>query len=121
MEDIDREVAEKVMGWNPNEDGDWDTPDGHWCGYYEHEWHPSTSISDAWQVVEKLNKQGIVISLMDQHGYDEEKNNYRMWRVGFMDEKAHEQNKSREQVWFEVEEADTAPLAICMAALKAVG
>jgi len=99
MEDIDREVAEKVMGWNPNEDGDWDTPDGHWCGYYEHEWHPSTSISDAWQVVETIDD----CLHLKEHGA---KGIWCAMFCGLMQEWEH---------------GDTAPLAICKAALKAVG
>jgi len=102
MEDIDREVAEKVMGWNPNEDGDWDTPDGHWCGYYEHEWHPSTSISDAWQVVEKVTSGGDAFEMGCPYQDKDD------WWVKF----------SRNECAIE---ADTAPLAICKAALKAVG
>ncbi len=99
--ELDALVAEKVMGWS--------FCDGH-GGYWSkgglsmgsvHAWSPSTDIGAAWQVVEKLERDGILI-----------------WKLGRED---HMPN------WFvsmgrnhkpgvNAEEA-TAPIAICRAAL----
>ena len=62
--------------------------------------HYSTQIADAWLVVEKL---GGVVGIDRFPKYDDPDEWY--WDVGF--------NKGTAQ-------ADTAPLAICLAALKAV-
>lgn len=64
----------------------------------------STDISAAWQVVEKLGM--VTIENATPHG---------PWSVGFT---AHD--CEGEPHWVHVE-ADTAPLAICLAALKACG
>jgi hypothetical protein len=124
--EMDALVAEKVMGWTKGiREGMppvWYTPepDGMW---YVHRlcvtWCPSAPdrISDAWEVVEKLTAGGngcfelqrdfggrfnasfyIVLSDDDPRGED---GRYGNWQ-------------------YECEDADTAPLAICRAALKAM-
>ena len=74
-------------------------------------------------LVMELSSQGFLICLFDELGYDilEDGRVVRMWRCEFMDEGAHAQELSREEIWKGIEQADTAPLAICRAALKALG
>lgn len=118
--ELDALVAEKVMGWRPIThlsgepvadgwvgfwDGDWfrwttrpesDEPDA------SKEWLPSTSIADAWLVVEKYE-------------------HFKMWRNPFTKKFSAEfyTEFGKRNKW--AASADTAPEAICLAALKAVG
>ena len=121
--EMDEMVAEKVMGWHKGtltfSDGstlsgkeDWLDAEGHYMhgikqenGWYEDDedfhllhWHPSESILWAWEVVEKmLGEDCFGESLfLENHGL--------IWDAGF-----------REHAY-----ADTAPLAICRAALLTV-
>jgi Phage ABA sandwich domain len=91
LREIDRLVAEKVMGWE--------------AGKYAYgSWFPTTNIADAWKVVEKLSKDGF---------------EFQVWR-----EKNGKYNVEFAKDFFYVfgfAESETAPLAICLAALKAVG
>jgi hypothetical protein len=91
---IDRLVAEKVMGWTikPRHNG-FTSPATHLS------WGPSEGIEDAWVVVERMIALGKMFSQCT-HGHDNEE-----WSVSFGTANAL---------------ADTAPLAICRAALKAV-
>jgi hypothetical protein len=67
--ELDAKVAEKIMGWTLRkyETGEkcgpskcrWYADDGwEWYGrdtdQEAHQWHPSTNIKDAWEVVEKM-------------------------------------------------------------------
>lgn len=85
--ELDRLVAERVMGWGP-------------CtGVDLEQWHPSTDIAHAWEVVERV-RGGIGFSIQ------------RCEMLGWL-------------CWFRsasdnVARADTAPLAICRAALLAL-
>jgi len=69
--ELDRLVAEKVMGWKRTTEG---APPG--CAYWKDDdgfvranetpggslnWNPSTDIAAAWEVVEKLANKGIVV------------------------------------------------------------
>lgn len=65
----------------------------------------STSIAAAWEVVEKMTKDGRAV-FIDSAGFDPE-----MWRVCVSADDPEGQLPS---------EAATAPLAICLAALEAV-
>lgn len=115
--EIDALVAEKVMGWKPDDDdghawedadGDWKAhrKDGPWMDTGEVIWSPSTDIAAAWEVVEKFSKFRI-----DNHGhYDDPKLRY-MCEVY---DEARDLHSGR--VF-----GETAPLAICRAALRAVG
>ena len=113
-EEIDKLVAEKVMGWHIVEIRDggrnqFVDSDGHYqhivsrYDYYEDGedfnticWHPSESILWAWEVVEKLKEYSLWIDLnASPDGY----------QVGFAD-------------YFVF--AESAPLAICRAALLCV-
>lgn len=101
--ELDALVAEKVMGWTrcdhrDLEDGLW------WCrGDGAHiwpaDWTPSTDIAAAWQVVERL------VALTN-------------WEVQVF-AKRHARYVVHASP-FVVTEADTAPLAICRAALAAL-
>lgn len=114
---LDVLVAEKVMGWSKGKywggsgatdrwfDGgkelgsDHATPEGHGDGDYyspDESWSPSTDIRAAWEVVEKLPGFGMT------HMRDGS------WHVAFGGGAFPAS-------------ADTAPLAICRAALAAIG
>lgn len=75
--------------------------DDHYCP--EEAWSPSTDISAAWEVVEKMRNRDSVFTLWDD--LDDE-----YYYCAFNTPKYH----------FEVG-AETMPKAICLAALKAVG
>ena len=68
----------------------------------------SADIAAAWEVIEKLHAAGRFMCL-DALGFDGEK-----WRCFF----AWTQIEKQQYPW--IGEADTAPLAVCRAALKAV-
>lgn len=103
LNNIDSLVAQLVMGWEYEEHrsgAGWKNEHG----FYSHRvncWNPSTRLEQAWTIVEKLN-------------YDQKD---LVWHVG-------------EQQWCFVfgqdatnkwhAFADTAPLAICLAALQTV-
>ena len=98
--EMDGLVATKVMEWEQvdsfawcDSDGTvrtWDVRDGNPIRH----WHPSTDIACAWEVLEKLRRH--IFQLSDDEG----------WCCTF-------------SMRFNAK-ADTAPLAICRAALKAV-
>lgn len=120
--ELDALIAEKVMGLvltcpvdprfdhsvGTNRDGTsakrnfcrW--PDGKewWIPFY------STSIADAWQVVEKMKEHGMHLLILSA-------NDSGMVHCNFFKGTAGEQNG--------IAMADTAPLAICKAALVACG
>lgn len=123
LREIDRLVAEKVMRWRLKSFAGggggfvaWVDDDGkivkyeNDCTLHAHPiafWKPTTNITDAWQVVEKIIEQFGSYSLTkikDGGHYCE----VLYWNRGAFD------------IIAEVE-AETAPLAICLAALKAVG
>jgi hypothetical protein len=113
--ELDALIAEKVLGIpvRASEDAEGcylpvtTHPDG---GYYHGHrgqiekpiLHYSTQIADAWLVVEKMKANNYCFTLYD--GYDPE------WAALF----------SPRDAKLNLAEADTAPLAICLAALKAV-
>ena len=115
--ELDRRIITKVMGWKHI------TIDGHPRTYSSEkmvrptmsttrDFSPSTNIAHAWEAAEKL-EIGVMPALGKRRG---------RWVAGFEGEGACS--------WFENylgghgvtwAEADTAPHAICLAALKAVG
>jgi virulence-associated protein VagC len=101
LREIDRLVAEKVMGWKDafevwGLDDVWITDEGE-----KRIFNPTTEIADAWQVVEKLT-----YGKTDFETYFELQLFYMHYYAKFRKHEA---------------KAETAPLAICLAALKAVG
>ncbi|WP_199426265.1 BC1872 family protein [Thermaerobacillus caldiproteolyticus] len=109
LREIDRLVAEHVMGWEPvYDDGDlisFVTEFGilFFSDDDEREWSPTIDIADAWQVVEKLNEDDFDFQVWREKGkYNVEFSKDFFYLYGFA-------------------ESETAPLAICLAALKAVG
>lgn len=106
--DLDKQIAEKVMGWislppSPY----WYTADGKpWLGenlgYLSfQQWQPSSSIEDAWHVVEKLRTDD---DLATQFWIEPREDGY-MVKI------------DTEEAWQTIV-ADTAPMAICLAALR---
>lgn len=87
-------------------------------------WQPTESISDAFLVVEKLSEKGIIISLMDQLGYEADDNGNlvkdKIWRIQFMDSIAHDKTNNRSKIWFPVAENESLPLALCLAGKAAI-
>ena len=110
--ELDALVAEKVMGWKEEFDGlnmRWTLDGERWAGDsgYVNGWSPSTRISHAWQVVEKmLPAIGHIYPAVDL-----ETGELLHWCAV-----VETGDTSRQGVT-----ADTAPRAICLAALKAVG
>ncbi|MBY6267998.1 BC1872 family protein [Parageobacillus thermoglucosidasius] len=115
---IDCLIAEKVMGWRlenrrvniwGQEIGFWVNPKinrivAKYSGFREESFSPSTNIADAWQVVEKLK-----IAVIPQAG-EPPKN------MKYLAEIDRRPLGGYYQAF-----AKTAPLAICLVALKAVG
>jgi hypothetical protein len=112
--ELDALVAEKVMGINPLLFGslvDYKMPNGsivtlpYECKSY------STDIAAAWEVVEKLTQFKFKL---DQDGFSS-------WNAFFLEEQEQDDGPAwHEDIEYEGN-ADTAPHAICLAALKAVG
>jgi hypothetical protein len=98
---IDALVAEHVMGWwlAKDEDGEWCFMDGadFVCFNFDVP-HYSTDIAAAWEVVEKMGHVGL--------NWDDTTNSPARWQCIM----------ERGEYY-----ADTAPMAICLAALKAKG
>ena len=103
--EMDALVAEEVMEWR------WEWSEeypnvGCWMpsGYGERAWSPSTSISVAWEVVEKLKGLNFAVAIEDVSVPTTN------WWVCFADNSEDKESH---------DEAPTAPLAISRAALKA--
>lgn len=111
-------VAEEVMEWKRGEgiggDPIWLTDVTDWIPYINDHplaWNPSTSISPAWEVIDKFNEEGkeweLVIS----------KENC---QISNMDCEGQFLSGWKHDDGFIVVDAPTVPLAICRFALKAV-
>jgi len=117
--ELDALIAEKVMGWTPCYHDDdvvvaWRDENGYEKFFTDptqsdNEWSPSTDMNDAWVVVERL-RESKTFSLHDI--WDEE--DIIMFNATF------QHNDTYHVVNYE-SYANTAPLAICLASLKAVG
>jgi len=112
--ELDALIAEKVMGWEFHANAGWYEP-GMWetntacraapCGVRG--WRPSTRIQDAWQVVEKLMEKGWSCNIIY---HDPGDCLCEFWG-----------GKYGNKHWREiVNHQPSIPLAICLAALKAV-
>lgn len=117
--EMDALVAEKVMGWRKEDKAmlhgiiqvafvdtatDYARPIA--CGCAE-DFQPSTDIRDAWQVVEKLDNLGFTTEIDKREAG---------WAVVFIDYRKNPIGLKEDNAI-----ADTAPLAICLAAFKACG
>jgi hypothetical protein len=124
-EEIDKLIAEKVMGWHIQEEkggrNQWLDSDGHYQhmvsrydGYEDAEdfeticWHPSESILWAWEVVEFLRRRFWSTNIVCWDFSDK-------WVITCEHRTGHGEPKKTLYA-----DAETAPLAICRAALLAV-
>jgi hypothetical protein len=113
--ELDALIAEQVMGWTKRSIPDEIVgPEWYWCSeagpkQLVSSWRPSTEIHWAWMVVERLRGQHCCTKLYSDHGY--------VWECTLI--KEFDDPHAGEQPLFG--QAETAPLAICLAALKAVG
>ena len=108
---IDALVAEHVMGYETDSYKDNFKSNVGWFSIDD--WRPSTDIAAAWEVVEKLSSENCFHSLCVYYLSSEDNGLDKVYLMDFdychSDADAHEA------------EADTAPMAICLAALKAKG
>lgn len=123
--ELDREVAERVMGGTCVDSERWECwddkperrkvcrlPDGGILSSVYGDWSPSTNIADAWEVVEVLFRRGMVrISNGDGDSCDVD---FFPFNGVAPDSPLWTGNPAHVS-------AATAPLAICLAALAAVG
>jgi hypothetical protein len=113
--ELDTLVAEKVMGWTKwrspvvprgsAEPDCWLTNDRTSPTFKIAHWSPSTDIACAWQVVERMRDRGFALELHYEFGCSIQ------WVADFSNDGW---SSTGEQL------GDTAPLAICRAALAAV-
>jgi hypothetical protein len=126
--DLDELVAERVMGWKlvPNTayvvtveaaikagKYEWDDAEGNYIADglgYDHEF--STDLAAAWQVVERMGKLGKWCQMRTPWGKGKDDDGY--W-AGFTSHLTTGWNGKPDH-WTQ---ADTLPLAICRASLKA--
>jgi hypothetical protein len=105
--EIDKLIAEKVMGWCQDPFGNWINPNGEFC-HADGMFIPTEDISAAWEVVEQLA----------QMGHDVKINRLIHWNTDY-------ECLIGKDNWVDMDYkyvgSDTAPMAICLAALKAVG
>ncbi len=102
---IDRLIAEKVMGWEKLNKNFWNNK-GAWIPV--NTFNPSTNIQDAWVVVKKLNET-FTVDIRDTLNDGAECYLYEF------------QEETETLFPYKAADGETAPLAICLAALKAVG
>jgi Phage ABA sandwich domain len=106
--DLDSLIAEKVMRWKTwiadgTLDECWETGDEYNPTIRKSQWRPSTDISAAWEVVEK----------MIANGFDDVTLDYTDGWTAFFSDYDERAAKTRT--------LPSAPLAICIAALLAMG
>ncbi len=113
--ELDALIAEKVMGWKPNAkhpnlsgDGWWETENGGENGYLAVLPEFSTDIAAAWTVVEKMPR---VLGHI-YPSFDEESGKFLHWCA--VVENSEPWSSARYGAV-----GETAPLAICRAALRA--
>jgi hypothetical protein len=129
-EELSAKVAEEMMGWHritdKYRDRGWLDKDGretgwlhdgfraHWEEGDEPIWSPATSIADAWEVVEKLETGGWRVELTRwSDGWY-----VKFRRVVVAPTPSMPEGK---RIYVEQTQTDTAPRAICLAALRAKG
>ncbi len=114
-EQLDSEIAERVMGWKQAADNLWpgrlwwvDNQGTHLFYADGNAWTPTTGIAQAWQVVERVRTLGWEFSITTRLRFQEG------WHALFWKQNFERYDEARA-------EAATAPLAIVLASLKAVG
>lgn len=125
---LDALIAEHVMGWTYLEKPHMKFPDemlGYWDKHLDPcpddvapwqaawTWHPSTSIASAWEVVEKMQSEGYLYFISNLPFNADEG-----VEITFSHPSRPDENGGCCKA---CEVAETAPHAICLAALKAVG
>jgi len=129
---LDALVAEKVMGWvlvnyhDPDAKPDYEDAanndgwvwDGRGGDAEAHQWHPSTDIAEAWEVVEKMKELFPLVVLRDG-GWRCALTIGSEFSVPMVDENLRAYAHRRPHV--AVHGCPTAPIAICLAALKSKG
>jgi len=106
---IDREIAEKVMGycerpvhgigwWHQAEENRWSVA--------QYSWHPSTDIKQSFEVVEKMRERGWLLDKLTNICV---RKHY--WQASFWKAVVWENTYGN---------ADTPAMAVCLAALKAM-
>ena len=109
--ELDALVAEKVMGHSVL------VLEGHPFIYHPEGYQQavpkySTDVADAWEMVDKLSKDGYFMHI---YGHDAR------WSVGYISPSLS-RRWNKEKVEIEgLCKSESAPLSICLAALKAVG
>jgi len=101
--ELDRLIAERVMGWKNHEDFNFGPGGQIWRD--KRVWSPSTDIATAWEVIETLREKKFVIDILGSL----EDFIVKIWN----------ENES-EGLSIAKASAEQAPLAICRAALLAV-
>lgn len=100
MNELDILVAKEIMGWDIQFLFKWQPWNDGSTGGFAAEWSPSTDIAQAWRVLEQFRfRDGMGVILIEDTWICEIFMGVKMHRV----------------------EANTAPMAICLAALKAKG
>jgi len=114
-EELNHRIAEEVMGWTFSNPETWDLTRG-WrdkngvlCRYT---FNPAGKISHSWLVVEEMERRGFRFSV----GYG---GPVVCWGADF--EREDEDRPGKIGSAFGEARAQTAPIAICLAALEAVG
>jgi hypothetical protein len=112
--ELDALVAEKVMGFKVIETDECNGEDNLWLQGYEDQELPSysTDVAAAWEVVEKLKL--FQVKQTDSDGYTDYvqlwQDSEGIWTIGDWEDQL-----------LILSEGESAPHAICLAALKAVG
>jgi hypothetical protein len=125
MKEIDREIAEHIMGWyqdhtNPDNYGKWF--EGGECteftGYYTFNWQPSTDIVRAMVVVNELLKRDLCVEIILTKDDKPEVTISYGWK-----HPKHPKGRCYDvgDANIAVIDADTLEMAVCLAALKVVG
>jgi len=109
--ELDRLVAERVMGWQYDLLRDaWAKADGSYA--YAEVWKPSTDIAAAWDVVQCLISKSFNVEVWNTVELDQDGE----WRTAWVvDVRSTQHGASTYRA-----QAPSAPLAICRAALLAV-
>ncbi len=110
--DLDALIAEKIMGFRAGPLGWEDGPHMQQTIYSYSNWSPSRDIAAAWLVVEHIRAKTHLVAF-SLYSPTEESDK---WYAGF-EKKYHGRNM--ENV-YDLEFGDSAPLAICLAALAAL-